>query len=106
MLTQLQWESLGSWLGGVAASPPAGVFGLQDRDAQSLPTLSRAFSRGQGLQESSLLVRKAPVSAAVLSFGISPRTKLTGTAFPGTALCPQPSLQGKSQGFSGSGNLT
>lgn len=42
-------------------------------------------------------MRKAPVSAAVLSFGISPRIKLTGTTFPGTALCPQPSFQGKSQ---------
>lgn len=51
-----------------------------------------------GAVDSSLLVRKARVSAAVLSSGFSPRTKPTGTAFPGTPLCPQPSLRGKSQG--------
>lgn len=71
---------------------------MRHRDVQSLPSFPTAFSQGQGQRESSLLVRKAPVSAAVLSFGISPRIKLTGTTFPGTALCPQPSLQGKSQG--------
>lgn len=70
---------------------------MQERDAPSLPAFPPAFSRGQGQRDSSLLVRKPPVSAAVLSFGISPRIKLTGTTFPGTPLCPQPSLWGKSQ---------
>lgn len=75
MLTRLQCENLGSWLGGmVMPLPPAvGVFGVQDRDVQSLPTSPTAFSQGQGWWESSLPVRKAPVSAAALSFGISPR---------------------------------
>lgn len=41
---------------------------------------------------------ETPVSSAVLGFGIPPGTKSTGTAFPGTLLCPQSSLWGKSQG--------